>query len=77
MEAKLGIPTVALITKPFRDLVQENALKKGMPNLRVTYVPSPVWGKNAERLRKDLEGNDFHLASLRGQKVVIVSWAPY
>ena len=56
MEAKLGIPTVALITKPFRDLVQENALKKGMPNLRVTYVPSPVWGKNAERLRQDLEG---------------------
>ena len=56
MEANLGIPTVALITKPFRDLVQENALKKGMPNLRVTYVPSPVWGKNAERLRQDLEG---------------------
>jgi hypothetical protein len=24
-----------------------------------------------------LDGNDFHLASLRGQKVVIVSWAPY
>ena len=26
---------------------------------------------------QDLEGDDFHLASLRGQKVVIVSWAPY
>ena len=25
----------------------------------------------------DMDGNDFHLASLRGQKVVIVSWAPY
>ena len=25
----------------------------------------------------DLDGNDFHLASLRGQKVVIASWAPY
>jgi hypothetical protein len=25
----------------------------------------------------DLDGNPFHLASLRGQKVVIVSWAPY
>jgi hypothetical protein len=25
----------------------------------------------------DLDGDDFHLASLRGQKVVIVSWAPY
>ena len=26
---------------------------------------------------RDMDGNDFHLASLRGQKVVIVSWAPY
>lgn len=25
----------------------------------------------------DLEGHPFHLSSLRGQKVVIVSWAPY
>jgi len=25
----------------------------------------------------DMDGNDFHLDSLRGQKVVIVSWAPY
>ena len=26
---------------------------------------------------EDMDGNDFHLGSLRGQKVVIVSWAPY
>ena len=26
---------------------------------------------------QDMDGNEFHLASLRGQKVVIVSWAPY
>ncbi len=26
---------------------------------------------------RDMDGNVFHLASLRGQKVVIVSWAPY
>jgi len=25
----------------------------------------------------DLDGNEFRLASLRGQKVVLVSWAPY
>ncbi len=25
----------------------------------------------------DLDGKEFHLASLRGQKVVIVAWAPY
>ncbi len=25
----------------------------------------------------DLDGNDFHLSSLRGQKVLLVAWAPY
>ena len=25
----------------------------------------------------DLDGNEFRLSSLRGQKVVVVSWAPY
>ena len=25
----------------------------------------------------DLDGNDFHLSSLRGKKVVVVAWAPY
>lgn len=56
MESELGIPAVALITEHFRNLVAENALKKGMPNLRVTYVPSPVWGKSKEQLAKDLAG---------------------
>ena len=26
---------------------------------------------------QDMDGNDFPLSSLRGQKVVVVSWAPY
>jgi hypothetical protein len=56
MESNLRIPTVALITEHFIQLVEENTTKKGMPNLRVTYVPSPVWGKNAEQLRRDIEG---------------------
>ena len=25
----------------------------------------------------DIDGNEFRLSSLRGQKVVLVSWAPY
>ncbi len=25
----------------------------------------------------DLHGNEFHLSSLRGKKVVVVAWAPY
>jgi hypothetical protein len=30
-----------------------------------------------ELVLSDLDGTEFHLSSLRGQKVVIVSWAPY
>ena len=25
----------------------------------------------------DLDGEDFHITSLRGQKVLVVAWAPY
>ncbi|MHB8575418.1 MAG: hypothetical protein ACYDCQ_08810 [Dehalococcoidia bacterium] len=30
-----------------------------------------------ELVLSDLDGNAFRLASLRGQKVVLVAWAPY
>ncbi len=30
-----------------------------------------------ELVLDDLEGNQFHLSSLRGQKVALVAWAPY
>ena len=30
-----------------------------------------------ELVLSDLDGTEFRLSSLRGQKVVIVSWAPY
>jgi hypothetical protein len=30
-----------------------------------------------ELVLPDLDGNPFHLSSLRGTKVVIVAWAPY
>jgi len=30
-----------------------------------------------ELVLPDLDGDEFRLATLRGQKVVIVSWAPY
>lgn len=30
-----------------------------------------------ELVLDDLDGNEFRLSSLRGQKVVIVAWAPY
>lgn len=30
-----------------------------------------------ELVLPDIDGHDFHLSSLRGQKVLVVSWAPY
>lgn len=30
-----------------------------------------------ELVLPDIDGNEFRLSSLRGQKVVLVSWAPY
>ena len=30
-----------------------------------------------ELVLNDIDGNEFRLSSLRGQKVVIVAWAPY
>ncbi len=30
-----------------------------------------------ELVLPDLDGTDFHLSSLRGQKVLVVAWAPY
>ena len=30
-----------------------------------------------ELILPDLDGNEFRLSSLRGRKVVLVSWAPY
>ncbi len=36
-----------------------------------------VTAQAPEVVLPDLDGNDFHLSSLRGKKVVIVAWAPY
>ena len=30
-----------------------------------------------ELILDDIDGNEFRLSSLRGQKVLVVSWAPY
>lgn len=36
-----------------------------------------VTAEAPELVLDDLDGNEFRLSSLRGKKVVIVSWAPY
>ena len=36
-----------------------------------------VTAQAPELVLDDLDGNEFRLSSLRGQKVVLVAWAPY
>ncbi len=36
-----------------------------------------VTAKAPDVVLPDLDGNEFHLSSLRGKKVVLVAWAPY
>jgi hypothetical protein len=55
IESKLGVPTVPLIISAFYEQVKtHHTIQKGMPNLRITYLISPVWGKTAEQMRKDI-----------------------
>jgi hypothetical protein len=71
LESRLGKPTVSIITEYFKNLVEENASKKGMPDLRFTFVKSPVWGKTPEQLQRDvIEGMDPITAKPVMQEVV-------
>ncbi len=52
------MPTAPIITQRFQDLVKTIAWKKGVPNMRFTFVPHPVAGKPADISRRYLLGND-------------------
>jgi hypothetical protein len=54
------------------------------PELGVWAIGPETLGRRAltsaeapELVLPDVDGNEFRLSSLRGQKVVLVSWAPY
>jgi hypothetical protein len=55
---KLGKPTAPIITNMFVNLARTNALKRGMPNQRFTFLPHPVWGKTPEELQRVIQGKD-------------------
>jgi hypothetical protein len=56
MESERGIPTVGIAVQPFKNLVNKQKIKRGMPNLRMEFVNYPVWGKTPEQLQKYVEG---------------------
>jgi hypothetical protein len=54
----MGIPSVPVVTKAFKNLAILNAAKRGMPHERITFTPHPVWGKTPEELRAYVNGPD-------------------
>jgi hypothetical protein len=58
IEARYGVPTVALHTDKFDRVVRSVASVNGMPALRQVFVPQPVMGKSARELRAYVDGTD-------------------
>src|SRR5258706_6060258 len=58
IEAKYGVPTVAMHTAKFDRVVRSVASVNGMPGLRQVFVPQPIMGKSARELRAYVDGQD-------------------
>jgi hypothetical protein len=58
IEARYGVPTVALHTDKFGRVVRAVAEANGMPGLRQVFVPQPVMGKTPAELRAYVDGLD-------------------
>lgn len=54
----MGVPTAPIVTLKFENLVKTYIYKKGMANMRYTFVPHPIAGTTAEKCREYLEAND-------------------
>ncbi|HEY7167516.1 MAG TPA: UGSC family (seleno)protein [Candidatus Binatia bacterium] len=58
LDAKYGVPTVALHTNVFEKAVQSVTRMHGLPQARYAFVPQPVMGKTAAQLRAYIDGKD-------------------
>src|SRR5499433_204339 len=58
IEAKYGVPTVAVHTDKFDRVVRSVADVSGMPGLRQVFVPQPIMGKTAAELRAYVDGKN-------------------
>jgi hypothetical protein len=58
IEAKYGVPAVAVHTDKFDRVVRSVATTNGMPGFRQVFVPQPVMGKTAAELRAYVDGKD-------------------
>lgn len=53
-----GVPTVAMHTAIFEQVVRSVVRVNGMPHMRQVFVPQPVMGKSPRELRAYVDGND-------------------
>jgi hypothetical protein len=58
LEAKYGVPTVAMHTDKFDRVVRSVAEVNGMPDLAQVFVPQPIMGKTSGQLRAYVDGVD-------------------
>src|SRR5262245_33831830 len=58
LEARYGVPTVAVHTDKFDRVVRSVAGVNGMPGLRQVFVPQPIMGKTRAQLRAYVDGQD-------------------
>src|SRR5467141_1689241 len=58
IEAKYGVPTVAMHTDTFDKVVRSVADVNGMPGLAQVFVPQPIMGKTPAQLRAYVDGMD-------------------
>src|SRR6266704_6246425 len=58
IEAKYGVPTVAMHTDKFDRVVRSVAAVNGMAELRQVFVPQPVMGKSPRELRAYVDGQN-------------------
>src|SRR5215510_4089101 len=58
VEARYGVPTVAMHTDKFDRVARSVASVSGMPGLRQVFVPQPIMGKTPAELRAYVDGMD-------------------
>jgi hypothetical protein len=58
IDAKYGVPTVALHTQKFLAVTKSVVRVNGMPGMRQVYLPHPVMGKTAAEMRAYIDGSD-------------------
>src|SRR5436190_12412680 len=58
IDSKYQVPSVALHTHIFLNVVRSVCRMNGMPGMRYAFVPQPVMGKTAAELRAYIDGVD-------------------